>query len=242
MPSLLTDTIRFEAKASRPKHAVVMIYDISGFSKFFNQPDVHEYVPRFINHVSNVISTIIYGGERYWEPPPKKPWSVLPPPVHEKFLGDGALYVWVPQANEKVFNTAFIADLCNSLWNIQRLFEKIRIKCAEDIPIYELPQGIRFGLARGTVYELRNRKTREREYIGFCINLASRLQKYCADLAFLASARMEFPEELLKKHGYIKVIANKLKGFPKEIVIVDQREYEGLPDEIRNDLFEPLPK
>ena len=242
MPKLLTDTIQFDTKASRPKHALVVIYDISGFSKFFNQPDVQEYVPRFLNNISEVISVIMFGGDRYWESPKEFVWDTFPAPVHEKFLGDGALYIWLPPGSAKEFPSLFITQLCNSLWNIQNKFKKILRKCAEDIPVYELPQGIRFGLARGTVYELTNRKTREREYIGFCINLASRLQKYCSQLDFIASARIGIPQETLNRYGYIKVIATKIRGFPKEIVIVDKNEYNKLSEEIRNDLFEPLPE
>jgi len=142
--------------------------------------------------------------------------------------------------NAKGFSTDFITNLCNRLWNIQGFFDNIRKKCAEDIPVYELPQGIRFGLARGTVYELTNRKTRQHEYIGFCINLASRLQKYCSELDFIASARTEIPKSVLDKYGYIKIIATKLKGFPKEIVIVDKDEYARLAEEIKSDLFESI--
>lgn len=239
MPRELTSTIQFDTRASRPKHAIVMIYDVEGFSKFFNQPDVQDYVPRFINHISNVIAAVIYGGEDYWTSTPE-PFTPIHAPVHEKFLGDGGLYIWLPPENAKVFSTYFITTLCNRLWNIQGFFNEIRRKCAEDIPVYELPQGIRFGLARGTVYELTNRKTREREYIGFCINLASRLQKYCADLDFIASARIEIPETVLKEYKYIKVVATKLRGFPKEIVIVDKNEYKELTPEIKEELFESI--
>ncbi len=239
MPRILNETIQFDTRASRAKHAIVMIYDVAGFSKFFNQPDVHEYVPRFLNNISNVVATVIYGGKEYWTTDPTT-LEPLQAPVHEKFLGDGGLYIWVPPENVKGFSEWFIANLCNRLWNVQNSYDNIRKKCAEDIPVYELPQGIRFGLARGTVYELTNRKTRQREYIGFCINLASRLQKYCSEFAFIASARMGISESLLEKHNYIKVVATKLKGFPKEIVIVDRSEYEHLSPEIREGLFESI--
>jgi len=238
MPRILNETIQFDTRTSRAKHALVMIYDIKGFSAFFNQPDVHEYVPRFLNHISKVISAIIYGGEDYWTSRPKT-FSPLQSPVHEKFLGDGGLYIWL-SPDAKGFSTTFITDLCNRLWDAQNSFNNIRKKCMEFVPVYELPRGIRFGLARGTVYELTNRKTRQREYIGFCINLASRLQKYCSEFAFIASARMGISESLLEQHDYIKVVATKLKGFPKEIVIVDRNEYNNLSPEIRDELFESI--
>ena len=238
MPRILNETIQFDTRASRAKHALVMIYDIKGFSAFFNQPDVHEYVPRFLNNISNVVATVIYGGKDYWTTSPTT-LQPLQAPVHEKFLGDGGLFIWL-SPNAKGFPTAFITNLCNRLWNIQGFFDNIRKKCAEDIPVYELPQGIRFGLARGTVYELTNRKTRQREYIGFCINLASRLQKYCSELAFIASARIGISDSVLSEYEYIKVVATKLKGFPKEIVIVDKNEYNNLSPEIRDELFESI--
>ena len=103
-----------------------------------------------------------------------------------------------------------------------------------------MPTGIRFGVARGTIYELSIAKSVRTEYIGVCINLASRLQKYCAGLNFIASARWNMPSATLKKHRYLKVIATKIKGFPKEIVIVDKNEHQKLEAGIRKDLFSTL--
>ena len=136
--------------------------------------------------------------------------------------------------------TSNIITLCNRLWELQNNFSVLLQKCSDDIPVFELPKGIRFGLARGTVYELTNRKTREREYIGFCINLASRLQKYCPDLTFTASARVGIPETTLEKDSYIKVVATKLRGFPKEIIILDKSDYNKLTPEVKQDLFESI--
>lgn len=47
-----TATFRFTGKASYPRNAVALLYDLEGFSRFFNQPDVQDYVPTFLNHVS----------------------------------------------------------------------------------------------------------------------------------------------------------------------------------------------
>ena len=184
---------------------------------------------------------LLGAGHRYWTGETvAKLLAPLLGPVHEKFLGDGGLYIWLPAEGQKVFDEFFPTKLCNELWNIQMNYERIRRKCVETIPVYELPHGIRFGLARGTIYELTNKKTREREYIGICINLASRLHKYCSELNFIASARLGIPQTILDKHGYMKVIATRLKGFPKEIVIVDKNEYENLSPETKGDLFESL--
>lgn len=239
MAKKIEKTVRFDSTASRPKHAIALIYDLGGFSKFFNQPDVQDYVPRFINHVSKVMSIIFYGGECFWTTEEGKLAS-LQSPIHEKFLGDGALYLWTPLRGAKAFSDEFVIYLCNRLWNLKNNFNRVLENCTNDVPVLELPDRIRFGLTRGTVYELSHKGSTNKEYIGFCINLASRLQKYCPELGFIASARIGLPESTLKEHGYIKVIANKIKGFSKEIVIVDKSEFEDLNKEIKKELFKSL--
>lgn len=240
MARRIETTIHFDPKASRAKHAIVLIYDLEGFSRFFNQPDVQDYVPKFLNHISAVFQTILLGGVAYWRKSRKESYELtrLSAPIHEKFLGDGALYVLTPPGAVGSFTDEFVVYLCNRLWNLQNNFERVLRRAADEVPVFELPKRIRFGLASGTVYELTCRRTARKEYIGFCINLASRLQKYCPELGFIASARIGLTEETLEKHGYRKVVATKIRGFPKEIVIVDNNEFEGLDPDLRETLFE----
>jgi class 3 adenylate cyclase len=239
MARRLTRTIRFDPHKVRVHEGIALIYDLEGFSRFFNQPDVQHYVPDFLNHINEAISNVFSGENVYWLEKDQHPGPLLHP-VHEKFLGDGALYVWTPLAKEKTFSDSFALSLSNRLWNLKSNFGKVIREAADKVPVVELPPRIRFGLARGTVYELTNQGTRREEYIGFCINLASRLQKYCADLGFIASARTRIPEAKLQEHGYIKVVATNLRGFPNEIVIVDEEEYNNLDEEIRGKLFREL--
>jgi hypothetical protein len=82
--------------------------------------------------------------------------------------------------------------------------------------------------------------SRSKEYVGYCINLASRLQKHCPEIAFVASARVRLPETTLRRHGYIRVIAKTLRSFPPEIVIVDKDDYDGLSQETREQYFSGL--
>src|SRR3954467_1384697 len=138
---------------------------------FFNQPDVQDYVPNFFNYVSEAMSHIIYGGDAYWAD--EQDANSLMKPSHEKFLGDGALYVWTIEDSADV--TTFVVNLCNRLWILKNNFHRVVEKAADDVPVYEVPKKIRFGLARGTVYELRKGESGDTEYIGFCLNLASRL-------------------------------------------------------------------
>jgi class 3 adenylate cyclase len=230
-------TIQFDSTASQPKHGLAMIYDLEGFSVFFNQPDVQDYVPKFLNRVSEAISVLLYGGIPYWEPEPHQLSPLSSLPIHEKYMGDGAMYVWL-QAESEPFSQNLIGKLCNRLWNLKKFFPEVIRAAHEDLPVVDLPARIRFGIVRGNIYELRRQGSEQREYIGFCINLASRLQKYCPDLGFIASARLGLPTKSLEKHGYIRVVAKHIKGFPREIVIIDKDEWDALSPSIREQLFE----
>jgi hypothetical protein len=139
--------MKFVSQASRPHHALALIYDLEGFSRFFNQPDVQDYVPRFLNHVSSAISVSLFGGDSYWTGGTKH-ISALLPPIHQKFLGDGALYIWTPAKGQNTFEPKFLTYLCNRLWTLKNQFRRILEEAACDVPVVDVPSKIRFGLAR----------------------------------------------------------------------------------------------
>jgi len=126
--------------------------------------------------------------------------------------------------------------LCNRLWDLKAGFKKINQASA--VPVSNLPSWIRCGIARGGISELTSAEQSAKEYIGVCINLASRFQHYCPDLGFIASAKVDLRDQVLERHGYKRVIAKKIKGFPKEVVIVDRQEYEQLDPSVRKALFQ----
>jgi class 3 adenylate cyclase len=224
-------------QVEKPQDGIAMIFDLQGFSKFANQPDVHEFIPRYLNTVIGAVETCIFGGEAYWL---KKTETYLPMfvlPVHRKFMGDGMLYLWslgdVPRSNVPGFATR----LCNRLWDLKARFKKVNRACAAG-PVTNFPPRIRFGVARGSISALTCGNQAEKEYIGVCINLASRLQHYCPEIGFVGSARLDLRDLVLERHGYKRVVAKKIKGFPKEVVIVDRQEYERLKPDVRQALFQ----
>lgn len=237
----LASTFQFKKQASRPINAITLIYDLEGFSRFFNQPDVQDYVPTFLNTVSNAISICLFGGKQYWVDPVETGTALGCRVVHEKFMGDGALYIILPPEGKSDFSGVTLQNLCNRLWNLKDSFHKVVEKSLDQIPVVDIPKKIRFGLSRGSVYALEDAGRSSPEYIGFCINLAARLQSYCRQLGFIASARLMLPIETLTEHGYRKAIATKIKGFANEIVIIDDVEFTGLPPEVRDELFDSGP-
>jgi len=231
-----TSTFSFTGKASFPKNAVALLYDLEGFSRFFNQPDVQDYVPAFLNHVSAAMGVNLFGGVAYWA----QNASIDPLKIevaHEKFTGDGALYILLPPSGSSDFPVGTLQHLCNRLWTLKSRFDVVVKRALEMVPVVEVPRKVRFGLSRGSVYELPTPGTTTSEYIGFSINLASRLQKYCPELGFIASGRLMLPDLDIARHGFLKVVATQLRGFPDEIVVIDRVEYEALSNDLRNRLF-----
>jgi hypothetical protein len=225
----------FDGEAGAPTTGVALIFDLGNFSQFFTQPDVQEYVTKFLNIIFEAMSIVIFGGVEYYTPE-KTELKPLLTPVHAKFLGDGALYLWNPTLEE---SPEFSQNLVNRLWNLQNWYPEILANARIHVPVVELPSSIRFGVSRGTVYEL-TRKDGDKEYIGFCINLASRLQRYCPELNFLASARINVEQSFLDTWRYKRVVAKSMRGFPREVVIVDQGEFDRLDSRARSELFEDL--
>lgn len=109
---------------------------------------------------------------------------------------------------------------------------------SETIPVLDIPQNIRIGIAAGSIYKLTYENSKKEEYIGYSINLASRLQSYCRDIGLIFSGRLNINPMDLKKHSYVKTIATNINGFPKEYVLIDKTDYDNLPEETKVDLFE----
>ena len=232
-----TSTFSFTSRASYPKNAVALLYDLEGFSRFFSQPDVQDYVPTFLNHVSAAIGVNLFGGEAYWVQDNAMIDPLKLEVAHEKFMGDGALYILLPPEGASDFPPGTLQHLCNRLWTLKSRFDVVVSRALEMVPVVEVPRKVRFGLSRGSVYELPTADASASEYIGYSINLASRLQKYCPELGFIASARLMLSDRDIAKHGFVKVVATQLRGFQDEIVLIDRVEYEALSEEIRKQLF-----
>jgi class 3 adenylate cyclase len=232
--------LAFRADRTPSHEALVLIFDLEGFSSFCGQPGAEAHVPALLNRVFGCIELVLNGSELFWVPKSKRrPAQALPPPDHQKFLGDGGLYLWLLGSHSSIGQQELVT-LMNRLWTLRRHFPEVMRGCASEIPMASLPTAIRIGLARGAVYVLARADSDETEYAGYCINLASRLQGYCRDLGFIASARVGLPEQLAKTHKYKRVVATRLRGLPREVVFVDSPEYAALDRSVRSELFQPL--
>jgi class 3 adenylate cyclase len=230
-------TIRFRTGRATARPALALIYDLAGFTAFANRPDAAQWVSMFLNHVSRAVQTVIYGGNAYWLDDPQS-YEPLLKPVHQKFLGDGALYIWTGTAR-KPLPTDFITELCVRLRNLRANFPAVLRAVREKIQVPGVPKEVRFGLALGDVYELSRTDARQREFVGVCINLASRLQKYCRGIGF-AAARVQMSVAQRLDNDFVRTIATNIDGFPTEYVLVDITEYYTVRSSLRSRFFDPI--
>ncbi|MBN2273127.1 MAG: hypothetical protein JXR41_01480 [Bacteroidales bacterium] len=229
----------FNHDVSLPIRSISMLFDLEGFSGFFSKPDVCDYISKYLNLIIDAVKLTFEGGDLYWERSENdEPIIVtpLPKPIHTKFLGDGVLYIW----NYDHFTFPHIIHLVNRVWNLKNSFSLLCNKAGEILPVDDFPKRIRFGIAAGTVYQLKYQNGDADEYIGYSINLVSRLQSYCRSIGFIVSGRLNIPNETIAELGYKKCLAKKIRGFPDEIVIVDNQDYNNLDEKIRVELFREL--
>jgi class 3 adenylate cyclase len=206
------------------KEAVAAVFDLSGFTNFCNQVDAYLAIPSFLNNFYDwFFSSIIYGltdedGENTYF------WADLP--VLVKFLGDGLLVVW----NAHRMNDKQICRLAATLYNICAAYQKDFYPQIQMV-VNKPPSILRCGLARGKVFSIGNGS----DYIGHCINNASRLSNL-TPLTFCFPQRgFQIQEHMSPNYARLftpKYVSIRGVGDDEPIWVV-REEYEKLSDKQR---------
>jgi class 3 adenylate cyclase len=233
---------RFKEKGTPGTEAIVLWFDLEGFSRFFTQPDVHLYAPQYLNVIFSSVQDLFGAKAPAWC---KGPGAASPSkglgirePDFAKFMGDGGFYLWLASAENEPIPHHFKTALIDCLLQLRSSFDFITERAADAVPLPALPGQNRFGVTRGTVYGLYVDGSSEPvDYIGFAINLAARLQSYARDIGLVASARLGLKQDEVRQARLKKVRATKLKGFDSEWVLVDENDYTSLSAEVREGLF-----
>lgn len=222
-----------EASASRlfkdvttpPKDGLVVVYDLENFTNFLAVPDIQRHVSSYLNFVDAQVRTTFEGGKAIWHKK-KRPLEPVASPIHEKFLGDGMMFIFDLSAAPPSDREFLVRDICNRALNTKFWFEANNDKALKFMPVASLPPRIRFGITYGTIHQL-TRSDGNHEYVGFAINLAARLQKYAGGASFLASARLPVDPEWFAKTGYVRVRAPKLRNGDSEFVYIWKDDLEA---------------
>lgn len=227
-------TLEFTSHEATAHKAIVASFDLAGFSDFCNQPEASKAAPRLAkrmfdvlnSHFTEVTEVGVFSTEL-------KPGE-LPAPTFIKFTGDGALMLWL--LKDKLPD--FPQEFCNLVVEKMRQFQARLVEdlpgCQKEWHVSKLPKRVRVGISTGIVYALRpphavTSWTEPCDYVGYCINLAVRLQDHCRELGFFAHGVLhpEIP-------GMEERTALKLKGsqdepvflFTEDIVRVSKSEFD----------------
>lgn len=205
------------------KGAVAAVFDITDFTKFCNQVDAYMEIPRFLNYFLQWFFGCIVQGLTEEDDGEKSTfWADLPMLV--KFLGDGLLIVW----NAQRMGPEQTCRLVATLYNICRAYYRDFYPQMNTI-INKPPSALRCGVARGRVFSIGG----GRDYVGHCINNASRLS-HLDGLTFAFpnrgfQVREYMPDDYF--HIFIPKLAN-IKGVGEnEMIWVVKKEFERLPEE-----------
>ena len=204
--------------------AVAAVFDLSGFTTFCNQVDAYLAIPSFLNNFFEwFFGSIIYGltdendGRTYF-------WADLP--ILVKFMGDGILVVW----NARRMKDDHICRLAATLYNICYAYRQDFFPQINRV-VTKPPSVLRCGVARGKAFSVGN----GHDYIGHCINTASRLS-HLNPLTFCFPQRgFAVQECMLPEYAQLfvpKYVAIRGVG-DNEMVWVVKEEYDNLPERNR---------
>ena len=216
---------------SKQIDSIAVVFDLSGFTRFCSRADAHLRMPVFLKEFlkwlfekirSSIVMQIFEEGIR--------PYTHLP--YFAKFMGDGVLFLWNTEDmdNDSICNAVIQMD------NISCEYEDFFMKRMRK-SIANIPERLRCAVARGQVCSVGNGQ----DYVGQCINLASRLQKD-SGLRFCC-----WNEGIYIKEGMLKssreLYTRKIMGIRgigrEEIVIIRHEDFEELSDEEKESFREP---
>lgn len=201
--------------------AIASIFDLSGFTNFCSQVDPHlsvlEYLSKFLGWLFDEIKEVFV--EKSY-PEGKKLWAELP--FLAKFLGDGVLFLWDCENMNEV-------GICNVVVSLKDICDDYRDEFYPQIKkdVVETPNILRCGIARGRVFSVGNGN----DYVGPCINIASRLQKF-SSLTFCFSRRGFDIEKYMGKEMRSEFVEKSIlmRGIGKDYIWILKEEFEKLPE------------
>lgn len=211
--------------------AIAAVFDLSGFTSFCSQVDPHlvvpEYLSRFLGWLFDEIKKQ-HLSRSYKEG--KELYCALP--FLAKFLGDGVLFLWdARNMSETAIRNVVISldNICGSYTN--DFYPRIKTE------VVAPPKVLRCGIARGKVFSVGNGQ----DYVGPCINIASRLQKL-SQLTFCFSRRgidMNKHSTESVRQSYLEKCVTILGIGDDELVLVRKTEFDNLPEEEKKLFREP---
>jgi class 3 adenylate cyclase len=219
------------SKDGKYVQAIAAFYDLEGFTSFSNQVDSHLVIPEFLKRYLDWIFSSI--AEKFKEGESDsvvRIWASLP--FYAKFLGDGILFLWDTEYSGGPMG------LSNLVIKLHRVCQKYQQEFLSEVRkhVSNPPYRLRCGVARGQLISIGDGN----DYVGSCINIASRLQKL-SQLSFAVSRRGLDLFGTSNKHWKDFILKEvELRGIgKKELVYINSKEFEGLPQRERKLFKDP---
>lgn len=210
---------------------IASVFDLSGFTNFCNQRDPHLSVPKYLSRFLGWLFDEIkkeFVQESYKEG--KQLWAELP--FLAKFLGDGILFLWDTNNMDEI-------EICNIVVSLKDICEAYLNSFYPEIKkiLIEPPNILRCGIARGRVFSVGNGE----DYVGPCINIASRLQKLSLLTFCVSCTGFDFEKHMAEETAARYILKSvSLRGIGEnELVWVFKKEFDKLPQEEKNLFREP---
>lgn len=212
------------SKSGEYTQALAAFFDLDGFTDFCNQVDSHLVIPEFLTRYLNWLFEALASEFRESEDQESvRLWGCLP--FFAKFLGDGILFLW---ATDRCRGFPGKVNIAQSLLSITNAYVSGFVPVIRKA-VCKPPPRLRCGIALGQIISVGGGA----DYVGSCINAASRLQKLGL-LSFAISRRgfdlTESPdvEGSLRSYLVLKRTAIRSIGL-NELVYIRKDEYAALP-------------
>lgn len=220
------------AKEGRYVQALVAFLDLEDFTDFCNQVDSHLVIPEFMTrYIGWVFESLAEKSKEGEDGDTIRIWGSLP--FYMKFLGDGLLFMWDTQYS------GGHQGICNIVGHLYKLGIDYKSKFLPLVSkhVSKPPTKLRCGVARGQVVSVGENE----DYVGSCINIASRLQKLSL-LSFAISRRgLDLQREPCPAFWKaFRLVKTSLHGIgDEELIYVLRTELDSLPEEGKALFSEP---
>ena len=210
------------SKEGKYFESLAAVFDLEGFTSFCNQIDPHLVIPEYLNQFLNwLFQSISKEFTRGQDGDETVLWCPLP--FFAKFVGDGVLFLW---DTRKVYPID-IGNIVLSLNNICDEYNSTFLSAVRK-SITKPPQKLRCGIARGQIISIGDGK----DFVGSCINVASRLQKI-GQFSFAFPRRgfdlvKHFTDEAKEEYVLIRMAIRGIGD--EELLYVQKNEFELLTD------------
>lgn len=205
---------------SRMIDALAAVFDLSGFTTFCGQTDPHlsmpDFLQRFLDWLFGEIKKEL--SQRRFRQGVMLRADL---PFFAKFTGDGVLFLW----NTENMEMKNICNILVALRNVSNRYSNIFVPVTKK-DLSDIPKSLRCGAARGIVCTVGNGE----DYVGSCINIASRLQKLSSLQFCFLKKGIDYEDGMVKETACNYAVKSvKIRGVGRnELVVIRIPDFEKL--------------